>query len=217
MKSRTLKIFGLCLIFLFFSSALGMAIGFGAYASYDVLLGSLGLYNNPNDFNRIKIIQFGLVMDTNVAEDRLFNYRLQIGLDLSNATYNSTSSATPVSLNIWQLRFINTFGFGVIRTDALRFWFGPQVGIGFGFEPTFANDTYYSSMGNFLEFDIFLGPVVGLNINLGDTISLCADLGLRIHEDIMAAPGASTMFIGYLIKAYANLGVIFRFNDNYDE
>ncbi len=214
MKLKAFKISIISLILLLAVSASCMAMGLGVYVGYDFLLSSLGWYDNWSNFDRVKIIQAGMLFDTNVAQDRLFNYRLQIGLDFSNATFYDQDRSQSADMNIWQLSFCNTFGFGFVRNEMVRFWVGPQVGFGLGFEPNFLQKGYYSEPGDFFEFDFFAGVGLGINIHLGDTVSLFADAGLRLHEDFMMSPAAA--FVGYLIKVHANVGVIFRFDDTYE-
>jgi hypothetical protein len=215
MKSRFLKVSGIVLLLFLVCAAEGIAGGLGVYGAYDFLVGSLGWYDNSSDFNRVKIAQAGILFDTCVAKDRLFNYRLQVGLDLSSASYWDADLAQTVAMNIWQISFINTFGFGLIREEALRFWFGPQLGFGVGFEPSFSDTAYYSVMSNFFELDMFAGVAMGLNIHLGNSVSLCADAGLRLHEDLMISPAA--FYYGLLLKPFVEAGVIFRFGDVYEE
>jgi len=213
MKQQRVKIFGLAIVFFSVCVAAALAGGLGVYGSYDIVVGSVGWFDGTSDFTRTKIVQLGLLFDTSVAKDRLFNYRLQLGLDLSTASYFDTSLAQTVTMDIWQINFINSFGFAIVREEALRVWFGPQLGIGLGFEPSFSNSSYYGTMSNFFEFDLFAGVVLGINVNLGDSLSLCADAGLRLHEDAMVSPSA--YFGGFLIKPFVDVGLVLRFNDKY--
>ncbi|MBN1797563.1 MAG: hypothetical protein JW822_03240 [Spirochaetales bacterium] len=214
MKAQVIKIIGLSLLFLLFTSTYCMGMGLGGYISYDLLISTMGWYENWSDFNRVKFLQFGILFDTCVARDRLFNYRLQVGLDLSNASFYDEDLGQDADIDIWQISFINTFGFGMIRNELMRFWVGPQIGFALGFEPNFVQDAYYSNMGEFFEFDIFVGVGFGVNIHIGDTISLCADAGISLHEDFMICPAAT--FMGYLVKCHVNAGVIIRMDDVYD-
>ncbi len=215
MKSRSLKIIVIALFLSSVCAATGLAGGLGVYGSYDMLLASIGWLDNSNDFARMKIVQLGFMFDTCVAEDRLFNYRLQVGLDLSTASYFDSGLSRTVSMDIWQISFINTFGFGLVRDESLRFWVGPQLGFGFGFEPEFSGNSYYGTMSDFFEFDLFAGVALGVNIHLGDAVSLCADAGLRLHEDVMVSPAA--YFGGILIKPFVDAGIVIRFSDIYEK
>jgi hypothetical protein len=213
-KTKFMRIIFLSLLFLLLTSEYCMGVGFGVYINYDLPVAVMGWYENWSDFSRVKFIQFGMLFDTCVAKDRLFNYRLQIGLDLSNASFYDEDLSQDADINIWQLSFINTFGFGMMRNESMRLWVGPQVGFGLGFEPNFVQDSYYSNTGDFFEFDIFVGFSFGVNIHLGETISLCADAGLSLHEDMMICPAAT--FMGYIIKCHVNAGVIIRMDDTFE-
>ena len=65
------------------------------------------------------ILGGGIVWDTCLAKDEVFNFRQNIGFD---SHLNST-----VKLN--QVGLVNTFGFAPVRTPLLRFWLGPQLNL----------------------------------------------------------------------------------------
>ena len=111
-------------------------------------------------------------MDSNLAQDRLFNYRLNVGydkLDVEGDDWNDTT------LELGGLVIDNTFGFGVLRTETFRLWLGPQVRLGF-----YGGET--DNSGTKLEAALFafgLAPVVGANWNLGDSFTLSLVAGYR--------------------------------------
>ncbi len=76
MTPRWLKIMTLGILFLVAGTALSMASGFGVYGAYDVLIGTLGWYDNAGNFERTKLVQFGILFDTCLAKDRLINQAL---------------------------------------------------------------------------------------------------------------------------------------------
>ena len=72
-------------------------------------------------------LSFGFVMDTAPAQDRLFNYRLNVGLEAFEADWDDTCC----EMDLGGVAVDNTFGFGVLRTDSVRLWVGPRVRVGF--------------------------------------------------------------------------------------
>lgn len=108
---------------------------------------------------------FGFVLDTATAEDRLFNYRFQVGYErYTDEIKNSTSKLDFDSLVIDQ-----DFGFGVVRTDTLRFWLGPELRISLSGESSDNYDTALVGVG--------LGPVLGINFHTGPRVSLALKSG----------------------------------------
>ena len=105
----------------------------------------------------------GLVLDSNMARLKLFNYRL-------TACYNKMYGDTQ------DLSFINTyhsFGFGLVKKKYVRLWMGPQIGVGYGYgdaEKTTFMGMFMRDSFNYKALNASLGLVVGVNINLGKYI-----------------------------------------------
>ena len=64
----------------------------------------------------------------------------------------------------------NTFAFGVIRTSVVRVWLGPAIR---------SYVDYYTEGDGAIMFGIGGGPEVGVNIHLGDTVSLSVSGGYQ--------------------------------------
>lgn len=136
----------------------------------------------------------GLTLDTAVAMNSLFNYRLHIGYVNQNGEiyhYNVINEHT--------LTIQNSFGFGVVRRKHFRYWLGPHV------------QFYYVFKEN--SFNANLGLAMGFNINMEKLVTLSIDLGAR------AAPLETDY--GYekkytaRIEPFVNLCVLFRIGDEY--
>ncbi|MCU0847579.1 MAG: hypothetical protein MUD12_06795 [Spirochaetes bacterium] len=133
------------------------APGFGAYVN-----GGGGM-----NFQKYGIhnIGGGLLFDTNVSGDRLFNYRLNIGVDRWHEEFMISEYKffeKPVntkSIDYPRLHINNSFGFGLIKEKDYRLWLGPQIGFGFGFSKRFR------------LFTGSIGPVLGFNYNLSDRVT----------------------------------------------
>ncbi len=114
----------------------------------------------------------GIVVDTAVAADRLFNYRC-------NLTYhNSFTKDVSIfsSQSYHRLLWTNSFGFGFYRTDSVRIWAGPQVGLSYNF----AYNARRAGSGVDDPFMMgYLGVVLGFNFHAGDHFTFSLDLGAR--------------------------------------
>lgn len=94
----------------------------------------------------------GLILDTCLAADRVFNYRLKVGAEFLG---------TPdIPYNWTRVHVVNTFGFGVVRTKNVRFWLGPEIIFG----PFFGPNRWGVLAG--------MGLALGVNVNVGKTLTL---------------------------------------------
>lgn len=93
----------------------------------------------------------GLLFDTNIGKRNLFNYRLGVA-------YEKVTVNLPEKEHYEGVAIENDFGFG-FSTDNLRLWVGPEVRVN------------YNSHN---LFGIGAGPAVGINVNLGNGLALCA-------------------------------------------
>jgi hypothetical protein len=154
---------------------------------------------------------FGFVLDTAVAKNKLFNYRL--GLGFESKDYEDESGS---SLEIDSFVVENDFGFGVMRTPNLRLWLGPELKIS-------------SGTGNVdgienIDYDLVsvgIGPVLGLNINIGKLITLGFKTGY-LFESIFGQgkvdfTGETIDYTGDDTYFYLNFAIIFRINDKYSK
>ena len=167
----------------------------------------------------------GLVLDSNMARLKLFNYRL-------TACYNKMYGDTQ------DLSFINTyhsFGFGLVKKKYVRLWMGPQIGVGYGYgdaEKTTFMGMFMRDSFNYKALNASLGLVVGVNINLGKYISIIIEGGGRYNflagttkysgiiyglgVIVPTPPGKSDFdLINHGPEGFASLGVMIRINDTY--
>jgi hypothetical protein len=97
------------------------ATGLGGYLSYGNVDGSVDFnFNGDYKTDRFGI---GFVMDTNVATDRLFNYRLELGYQKSWREFDVLSRDIEFSGFTWN----NYFGFAPYRSQNIRLWMGPTL------------------------------------------------------------------------------------------
>ncbi len=167
-----------------------------------------------------------LIFDTAVAQNSLFNYRANFAIqafqgdtkDDNNGDIKNDTEGMRYSL--W-----NSFGFGIVRTESIRFWLGPQFGIHYvdadttRTEPDWmpvlvgANISWLPTESKTKKSDngggASLGFVVGLNINMGPVFTLGLDGGVRAFltsNEVVANAGP---------EGFVNVSFIFRIGDKY--
>ena len=144
-----------------------------------------------------KTRMIGVMLDTNVARDSLFNYRLNISLDENEINFGRFKD----KLDGYVMD--HTFGFGVLRNQNVRLWIGPQI-----------NLSYYNE-SDFDMFGIGLGPAIGVNIHAGDKVSFTIASGYKYN--FLFGELGDADFTGYDGQFYINFGVLFRINDVYQQ
>lgn len=160
------------------------AVGFGAYGSAgggSTYYGKLTLGDTTAlGANLIWTPQIsaggGLVIDTNCAGDELFNYRFMAGVD-------ALLSKRPTVEKMYRLDLTSTFGFGVVRTQLVRLWMGPQLGFYY-----LSGTNRYPMQSMFLwkfdkieqsMFGVGFGLSIGINFNPGEYVTVSLEGGAR--------------------------------------
>lgn len=138
--------------------------------------------------------EFGIMLDTAVAKDKLYNYRLQVAHVA--ATYDGAEYTGST--------FTNTFGFGIVRNTDMRIWIGPQIG--------------YKSTNNKSSLSISgfeYGAVVGLNYHISPTLSLTGESGVRYGYSFAYNQQDINTHQADERATFINIGLLYRFNDNF--
>lgn len=140
------------------------ATGFGGYLSYgnvdgslDDVLGGIDLDYETDRFG------IGMTLDTNVAKDRVFNYRLEIGYQHSWRKFDDVSS----TLESDGFTINNIFGFSPYRNENVRLWLGPALRLSVD---VFDNDDI-EPFDDWISFGGGIGPIIGLNWHMGPRVS----------------------------------------------
>ena len=105
-----------------------------------------------------------------MAADRLINFRLTLGYQHGERDFDccSTIDTDGFTMN-------TALGFGVIRKPAFRLWLGPSVRLSVD-----ALDVPGSGVGlDITDVSIGGGPVVGLNWNIGERVTLSTTLAYQ--------------------------------------
>jgi len=144
----------------------------------------------------------GFVFDTAVAQDKFFNYQLNLGYD----EFTSKTAGSSNDLKLSGLMISNAFGFGIVRTDGFRLWMGPEIRLAW---------PRGSHLG--VDYDFFgvgAGPVLGMNFNLPGTVSFTAKAGYQfMHYNGTADTSTSHTSYDNDIRehlVYVMFGILFR-------
>jgi hypothetical protein len=221
-----------------FISSTAMASGIGFY-------GSFGGGTNSWDHSKINTNLYngggGLLFDTNVAGNKLLNYRLELDFRFRvEYPRPANSYFKPNDLTSDHLGTIHTLAFGLIRTDLIRFWLGPQVAIGGTRYLMAASGTGISFLTEKNSWGMWggLGAALGVNINIGDVFTLSLSSSVRADGNfnyhfsgyridalywavspqlaaVQAIYGKSNYNKGIGVNGQINVAFIFRINDKY--
>ncbi|ALC16302.1 hypothetical protein DSOUD_1523 [Desulfuromonas soudanensis] len=155
---------------------------------------------------------FGLTIDSNLATDRLFNYRMELG----RAEWEIDSFNKPgVDAELDGLVMTHTFGFGGLIAPPLRLWFGPEL--------RFTRIDGELDGETARDIDLFgygLGAAVGLNYNLPGRLTLAAKSGFVMMRYLGNGPnwnGSSWQSSDYDIDedlVYLGVSMYFRTTSN---
>jgi hypothetical protein len=195
---------------LFFVSS-ASALGLGFYGSFGSGSGEWEV--DPDEDSDYTVDtdnehrSFGFVLDTAVAKDKVFNYRLQVGIDKWKE-----KDFDGGEFEIDGFVVDNDFGFGVVRRENFRLWLGPELRIEYG--EGILNDNTDAEVA---LIGIGVGPVIGVNFNFGKTFTL----GLKSGYLFEGYGGTGRDLLdseSYTIRSrqlYFNAAIIFRINDTF--
>jgi hypothetical protein len=153
---------------------------------------------------------FGFVLDTTIARDMLFNYRLQIGYETWEDEVDDFDT-----FDMDGITMTHDFGFGVLRTPYVRLWLGPEL--------KFAYTT--GSLDSDEHVDVYsltygIGPVMGANFNIGPTVTLGIKGGYlfqgfvgTVDNDRYSTYENDFDFHGHTDELYFDICILFRFGD----
>ncbi len=146
------------------------AAGFGFYGSFGGGNANWSPESGPDFKKDTSHVGIGLAMDTAPARDRLFNYQLNIGYErFAHKNSNAFGSADFDGFVI-----SNNFGFGTLITPTTRLWFGPEVRL------EWADGSASISNYKINLFGVGVGPVMGLNFNIGDRETFVVKAGFLL-------------------------------------
>lgn len=151
---------------------------------------------------------FGFTVDSNLATDRLFNYRLEFGrAEWEIDDFNNQG----LEADIDGLVMNHDFGFGGLIAPSVRLWFGPE------FRVTLLDGELEGV--NARDIDLFgygFGGAIGLNVNLPGRLSLSGKAGYVMMRYLGDGPnwdGAAWRSSDYDVDedlGYISLSIYFR-------
>jgi hypothetical protein len=157
----------------------------------------------------------GFVLDSNVAGKSTFNYRLNVGIERGEYTPDKNYGGLADSFDHERITVDSTFGFAVLQTETVRLSVGPQVRV------AYLNSDEYGQNKEIKALGFGLGPVLGVNFNIGPTATLCVDSGYRFtryygnNNDNDKYDYHNTNYDSDDDELFMNFSVIFRINDVY--
>lgn len=151
-----------------FLATQAQAVGFGGYVEYGHAEGDSDLFDVESSTERFSV---GFALDTALAADRLINFRLTLGYQHGERDFDGggpTIDTDGGTLN-------TALGFGVVRTPGFRLWLGPSVRLSVD-----ALDVPSFGVGfDITDVSIGGGPVVGLNWNIGNRLTVSTTLAYQ--------------------------------------
>jgi hypothetical protein len=203
---------------LIFSASGAWAIGIGVYGTGGLAKDFITLSYMTNV--DLKTHDYyggaGIILDTAVAKDELFGYRLRLEYN----QFNVKELKTGVELKGYNyIGMYHTFDFGIIRTELIRFWIGPQIGLSYTFGErripftdafglSFVSVTYPLKL-RAVGFDALLAT--GVNFNLEKMMTIFIDLG----AGYMGKYNTNEKITGHAIGFKGSAGVMYRIDDNF--
>lgn len=189
----------LFMFFMLLASPSLWAAGIGFYGTGGVGLNSWkysGVTASSTDY----FYGGGLVVDSNVSKNETFGYRFTAGYE----QFNSSNPNGDVSVKgTHRFSMSHAFGFGLVRTEKLRFWMGPRIGLHYLYKRTQSYHLDYIGADALLAF--------GLNVKAGDTATFFFDIG----TGYMGNFNLNVSEMGNAFGVDGKLGFIFRINDSF--
>ncbi|MEZ4330582.1 MAG: hypothetical protein R3F35_02440 [Myxococcota bacterium] len=163
-------------------------------------------------------VGLGLVFDTNLARDRLLNYRLATSVEFLNEEVGQAGLENEVQGA--RFNFDQTLGFGIVRTPDVRVFIGPSLHLGVGRVDDHIWVEGFRANYDRTSFTVGLGPELGVNFNVGPNLTFSTSAYLRYglqvqrFHDFYDEAGSDGVFAGDEIRAGLVTSIFFRFDDD---
>jgi len=203
------------------------AAGMGVYVPFSIGdSAELTHENDQNSFTYDTTTDFesaaglGIVFDSNIGKDKLFNYRIGLEyqeINVDSTTINGNTYNCDNQCDMSRFNIVQTFGFGVLRTKTVRLWVGPRINIAWNYGSHDYDAGFYTATATELAFEFGVAPAVGVNINLGRVVSLAFDVDYRFAAVAGAwdDDGDSGTYTGTATGPTARFSVLFRFGETF--
>jgi hypothetical protein len=127
-------------------------------------------FSSPVDQLVMRLKGTSILLDTAVAKNRVFNYRMN--LDCDTYTAHRDLLYKNVQYNVNRFIWSNTFGFALWRSRLVRLWAGPQVALSYEF-----SNKDRRVLGTYIYNRA--GGVIGVNIHTGESTTMSFEIGFR--------------------------------------
>jgi len=185
-----------------------------------VYAGGLGLFFSggernaewDGDYSNVEVEgrhrDFGFSVDSNLATDRLFNYRLEFGR--AEWSFDEFSGVS-VGGDVDGLVMNHDFGFGGMVAPSVRLWFGPEIRL-----TLLDGDLDGVAARDIDLFGYGVGGAIGVNVNLPGRMTVAAKTGFVMMRYLGDGPnwdGVSWRNSDYDVDedlVYLGLSICFR-------
>lgn len=138
-------------------------------------------------------LTFGVMYESAPARDKLFSYRGTFGFDIATklSIDNVSFPGFPIDLNDLGISLDidesskfgfstnHTFAFGIVRTESLKWWAGPGIGLTFNYYDYGTEFFGIPVDAKGANLSIGGGGETGVNIHLGSAMTLCVGGGIH--------------------------------------
>ncbi len=185
-------------------SSSAQAFGVGAYFEYGRVDGEIDfLGNNDVDFDADQF-GVGVVFDTNLAKDSLFNYRGTFGYRSSEHTFDTFLNDLELDAGGFEMNHL--FAIGIIRTKHVRVFIGPAIRVGIDVFDT-------DSDIDLVNVDFGIGPELGMNLHLARHLTVSPWIAYQYHYLVQAVDidgVGDDSYDGYEHVVKAGFSILFR-------
>lgn len=169
------------------------ALGIGLYTRGSSSISNMH-FKPDKDGGVDYILGAGALLDTAVARNKFFNYRLYLGYD----TVMNSGGRLFDAFNMHRVVLSNTFGFAVFANKFIRVWLGPalslQIQYGNGKYSSYEYSIFFYEARHYHRkstiYILDFGIAYGINMHVSDRISLGLDIditgGIGLGPDRMS-------------------------------
>ena len=215
-KMRKEILFSLLLLLPVAAGAAGMGVSLPITVTETERLDYSDFNGDKYHFDYKPSTGLGFVIDSNIGKNSTFNYRFNF--EYSMAEIDTAERLVATDLTKHKYNLVNTFGFGVLQARAVRIWVGPRLNVQYEYASGSSN------IRNQYSYGIGLAAAGGINVILGRTVALAADVGYhgtllfgsekyRDIDDLSHTSG----YVGTNKGLTARLYLLFRFGERFEE
>lgn len=197
-SGRALRTFAVALVATLFAGTASAGVGiFGEYARGIPTSGGT-IFSTPvitPGWASTNEITVGVAFDSNLARNKLLNSRTDLGFHValpSGFPAGFPALGVPGGLTAAALgngyggQISYALGFGIVRSEAIRVWIGPDVRLN--------ADWYGSTVGgsttDFVNVQVGVGPRLGINLHTTDNTTLTLSGGYNYKWGWIAFPSS---------------------------